>query len=287
VKRPAFQFYYGDWQRNANLRRCTHEEKGIWIDVMCLLADSDEHGVLRWPLAEVANAVGCKLAPLKSLVRKGVMKGADSGERMDALVFTPRHAGKSGDPVELLPAQDGPIWYSSRMVRDEYVRLRRGEGTRFGDTPKVEPKGGIGEGIGGVNGDGPSTASAIAKNLSTPTGVEAPHGALPDCPHEKLIELYHRCLPANPRVVEWNDTRRGYLRARWRQKALPNGRTSGYVTVEDGLAYWQRFFQWCGESKFLTGQADGKPGQPPFVADLEWLMKPSNFAKVLEGKYHR
>ena len=37
MKRPSFQFYPEDWLANANLRRCTHEEKGIWIDVMCLL----------------------------------------------------------------------------------------------------------------------------------------------------------------------------------------------------------------------------------------------------------
>lgn len=121
--------------------------------------------------------------------------------------------------------------------------------------------------------------------LSTPPGVEGPVGP-PDCPHERIVALYHELMPTSPRMLEWNETRRGYLRARWRQKALPNGKTQGYTTVDDGLAYWRRFFLWCAESKFLTGQTDGRPGRPPFVADLEWLMKPGNFAKVIEGKYH-
>ena len=52
MKRPSFQFYPGDWQANSNLRRCTHEEKGVWLDVMCLLHDQEEYGVARWPLKE-------------------------------------------------------------------------------------------------------------------------------------------------------------------------------------------------------------------------------------------
>jgi hypothetical protein len=47
------------------------------------------------------------------------------------------------------------------------------------------------------------------------------------------------------------------------------------------------FFDHVSGSRFLTGRADSKPGVPPFCADLEWLMRPTNWAKVVEGKYHR
>ena len=57
MKRPSFQFYVSDWQSNNKLRRCSHAEKGIWLDVMCLMHDSEEYGILRWPLKEVAQAV--------------------------------------------------------------------------------------------------------------------------------------------------------------------------------------------------------------------------------------
>lgn len=179
MKRPAFQFYTGDWQGNAKLRRCTHAEKGVWIDVMCLMHDSDEYGVIRWPLKEIAQAVGCKVADLRALRTKGVLKGADIGERTEEFIYKPRHAGKDGDPVSLLPAQDGPIWFSSRMVRDEYIRSKRGDGTRFGDAPKVSPKPTpigspthpIGETLGGGQGYGPSSSSSTSykdKSISPP-----------------------------------------------------------------------------------------------------------------------
>lgn len=117
-----------------------------------------------------------------------------------------------------------------------------------------------------------------------PDGAHAP--PMPDCPHERIIALYHELMPLNPQVLEWTETRRGHLRARWREKALPNGRTQGYATVDAGLAFWRRFFGYCAESKFLTGRAEAKPGKPPFCPGLDWLLKPENFAKVLEGRYH-
>jgi hypothetical protein len=153
--RPSFQFYPADWLGNANLMRCTHEQKGIWINVMCLMHDSPtEYGVIRWPLKEIGQAVNCKVSSLADLVKKGVLKGADPGEMCEAFVFTPRHGRKDGDPVVLIQPQPGPLWYSSRMVKDEYIRSVRGESTRFkeggddgiGDAPKPTPKPPFGDG---------------------------------------------------------------------------------------------------------------------------------------------
>lgn len=152
MKRPSFQFYPEAWTTNAKLRRCTKAARGAWMDILCAMHDSDEYGVLRWPLKEIAQATGSTMGQVRELVEKGVLKGADRGGSIEPFIYTPRHAGRDGTPVELLPAQDGPIWYSSRLVRDEYIRSKRGEGTRFGDggdapkgAPKHTPKPPIGE----------------------------------------------------------------------------------------------------------------------------------------------
>lgn len=130
MRRPSLQFYPGDWQANPKLRRCSHAEKGIWLDVICILHDQDEYGVIRWPLKDLALAVHAKPAALQKLVDKGVLKGTDSGE-CEPFIYVPRHARKDGEPVTLISKQVGPIWYSSRMVRDEYVRNTAGASTRF------------------------------------------------------------------------------------------------------------------------------------------------------------
>jgi hypothetical protein len=189
MRSPAFQFYPGDWRRNANLQRCTFAARGAWIEVMCLLHDSEVYGVLRWPLKDIARAVGCQPAFLRELIDKGVLKGADVGKTCEAFVYVPRSGRKEGDPVVLVPATLGPIWYSSRMVRDEYVRTVRGASTRFGEgdgdsskaTLKPSPKGGIGEDKGAApsvrQGDGPASASAFAvkeEKLPTTSGTSVP-----------------------------------------------------------------------------------------------------------------
>lgn len=132
MKRPSFQFYPGDWQSNSNLRRCTRAEKSVWLDVLCLMHDQEEYGVLRWTLKEIAEAAHCKVSELKALQAKGVLKGADKGQICKAYIYTPRSGRRDGTPVELIPEQEGPIWYSSRFVRDEYVRRNAGAATRFG-----------------------------------------------------------------------------------------------------------------------------------------------------------
>lgn len=196
MKRPAFQFYPGDWRANANLRRCSHYERGVWIDVMCLMHDSDgQYGVLRWPLAEIAQAVNCKPADLAALRRKGVLKGAGDGETCEAFVYVPRSGGRDGEPVTLVPEQAGPVWFSSRMVRDEYVRLRRGEGARFtsedNPQPKKSSKGVPKGGFGGDKGHGPSSSSSSltadpslrSGSSSSPPGLTHPASrAIPDVP---------------------------------------------------------------------------------------------------------
>jgi hypothetical protein len=51
------------------------------------------------------------------------------------------------------------------------------------------------------------------------------------------------------------------------------------------MAYFRKLFAYVGQSKFLTGRASTK-GDHPFIVELEWLVKPLNWAKVIEGKYH-
>lgn len=178
MRRPSFQFYPADWLGNSNLRRCNHAEKGVWVDVLCLMHDSQEYGLLRWPLAEIAQAVGCQLQQLQSLISKGVMKGADTGGRCESFVYVPRTARKDGEPVTLIPEQPGPVWYSSRMVRDEHVRQHRGEASRFPpkdspscNPPKATPKPPFGEALG----EHPTTHPAFTGNADQ-SGADTDQG---------------------------------------------------------------------------------------------------------------
>jgi len=107
---------------------------------------------------------------------------------------------------------------------------------------------------------------------------------IPDCKHSEVISLYHHHLPTLRKVEVWNAARQGYLRQRWREVASELAQTKP-IDSADVLGWWSEFFQHVGKSKFLTGRVNSKDGRA-FAADLEWILKPSNFAKIVEGKYH-
>ena len=124
-----------------------------------------------------------------------------------------------------------------------------------------------GKGMEGKGGEGNGRDSTVANAT-----VAKPE--VPPCPHEQIIELYHRILPTAPRVVSWTPTRKGYLQARWRESRN-----------RQLLAWWEQFFKDVAESDFLCGRARPQPGQKPFHADLEWIITQGNFVKILEKKY--
>ena len=108
--------------------------------------------------------------------------------------------------------------------------------------------------------------------------------AIPDCPHLEILSLWAEVLPALPQHSPslWNGARASHLRARWRETAS----AKGWTTKEQGLAYFRRVFAHVGKSNFLTGRVPNRdPTKRPFLIELEWLVSPGNWAKVLEGKY--
>ena len=131
----------------------------------------------------------------------------------------------------------------------------------------------------------PSPLSTTNTSICPPDGEpEGELSSFPGCNHQAVISLYHQHLPTLRKVEVWNTARQGYLRQRWREVAADIGQ-SRPATAEAILEWWEGFFQHINKSKFLTGKVNSKDGRA-FLADLEWIIKPSNFAKIVEGKYH-
>ncbi len=137
-------------------------------------------------------------------------------------------------------------------------------------------------------GEGGGSGHPPTSNLQPPTTTRQPPVSAaiaavakpervspPDCPHDQIIDLYHRVLPELPQVAKWTPTRKGYLQARWREDKR-----------HQSLEYWERFFTFVKESDFLCGRAKPIPGKKPFLADLEWIVTQGNFVKILERRYH-
>lgn len=128
MKLPSFQFYPGDWRKDPNLSRCSHAAKGVWIDLLCLMFESDERGVLAtagsaWSDEDVAQAIGGDKATTIACIEELTLKGVANRNSTGAL-------------------------YSKRMVRDEHKRVLCVEAGKLGGNPTLKggskgpPKGG-------------------------------------------------------------------------------------------------------------------------------------------------
>lgn len=106
----------------------------------------------------------------------------------------------------------------------------------------------------------------------------------PDCPHLEVLALWAEVLPhaAQHLPSQWRGTRATHLRARWRETASEKG----WTDVQQGLAYLRKLFGYVAQSPFLMGRAPPRNGGRPFEIELAWLVNPTNWAKVLEGKFH-
>jgi hypothetical protein len=90
------------------------------------------------------------------------------------------------------------------------------------------------------------------------------------CPHQKIIDKYHEILPSLPMVKKWPDHLQKILRTRWKEDS-----------ERQSIEWWAKFFEYVKISPFLMGK------KSDFLADLEWLIRPRNFTKIANGRYHQ
>ncbi len=91
---------------------------------------------------------------------------------------------------------------------------------------------------------------------------------VPNCPHMKIVEAYHECLPRLPTVMEsrWAGSSRARdLAARWNE--------GGQQQTVD---FWRRYFTAINKIDFFF---DNDKGWRP---TLEWLIKRKNFDSTID-----
>ena len=101
MKLPWIKFYPGDWLSDEALRSCSVEARGLWVDMLCLMAKSESHGHL---------LIGGKPARAEQIARIVGLLPQKTMELMDEL-------NASG-----VFSFDKETIISRRMVKDERVR---------------------------------------------------------------------------------------------------------------------------------------------------------------------
>jgi uncharacterized protein YdaU (DUF1376 family) len=116
-------------------------------------------------------------------------------------------------------------------------------------------------------------------DAAAPTPVDK-SPKIPNCPHQKLVDLFHAEATSLPRVMTLNEARKVALARLWKQVLAAEQDKS----TERGLEYFEGYFNFVEQSDFLTGRA--KNGKD-WSANFDWIIKAPNFVKIIEGTYHR
>jgi len=104
---------------------------------------------------------------------------------------------------------------------------------------------------------------------SSPNSHSGTASAPPECPHKKIIAIYHEELPELPAVQVWGDASRSNLKARWREDS-----------ARQSPEWWRWFFcEYIRPSDFLMGRVK------EWQASLDWIVRPRNFQKIMNGLY--
>lgn len=102
---------------------------------------------------------------------------------------------------------------------------------------------------------------------------ETDDGAKADrVPLQEILDLYHQKLPSLPKVRIFDEARKKAIRGRW--KSHPKCAS---------LEFWSGFFDLIGRSDFLMGRTSN----PWTACCFDWIFKPANFKKIVEGNYNR
>ena len=117
---------------------------------------------------------------------------------------------------------------------------------------------------------------------TTPTKFKAEVYIPPPCPYEQIASAYCELLPQLPGITILSDVRRRSMQARWREVC-----GTEKLDVAGGLDFFRWFFGRVATSQFLMGRSPAARGKErAFKADFDWLLTPTYFTKVVEGRYH-
>ncbi len=105
--------------------------------------------------------------------------------------------------------------------------------------------------------------------------------SLPDCPQQKILDLWTEVFPFKPAPDRVASTSQGHLRTVWRlgfSTKRKHGKLKGevyYSDVDGGLQWWREFFTYCSKL----------PVAKQHWFTFEWIIRETNWSKTIAGNY--
>jgi hypothetical protein len=239
-----------------------------------LLAHCDCNGEVDVHPRAIAEEVGLSVDDVKSALVE--LESSDPDSR------SPENDGR-----RIIPMDESRNWgwivtnYAKyRKIRNEDDRKEQNRESQKRWREKNKPESAL------VSQGKPQSAQAEAEAEAylKEANASLSGSTFPTCPHKDLIRLYAKNLPNLPVPRVWDGGRQSLMRQRWVQAGKPSSFSEkGYNSLESGLSWWDSFFGYiANDTKLANGfESNGRTWTP----DLPWIIKSSNFAKIIDGKY--
>jgi len=193
-KRPSLQFYPGDWLRDPGVRSVSYAARGLWIDMLCLMFESDRKGYL------------CVAGKPVSATAISRMTGGNTDEVSQLLT----ELESSG----VFSRTEHGMIYSRRMVRDEHKRQLCQEAGKRGGNPTLK-----GQSKGQANPKTtPSSSSSSSVGDESPTTPLVAEAATRAPTAAEFLEAWN-AVTGFTQVRSFSSKRQRQFRARCRDPA--------------------------------------------------------------------
>lgn len=254
-RKPWMKWYTRDWRGKPALRMCSYAARGLWIDMLTLMAEAEHYGFL---LVEGVGAPTAKqLAGLLGGTEREVAKLLK--ELGDANVYSVTGQDLPPKIAELVPV-DMPagVILSRRMVRDKAKADRDRTNGSGGGNPRL-----LGTDNRGVNPTAnPQRSEARGQRSEEPA---APFRARED----RALEAWQ----CKAQVMGWRQAEFMTSTRRFRLAAI--------LDQFGGLDGWDRALAKASEARFFLDDND----RPQAWFSLDWLLDGDHVARLLEGAY--
>lgn len=181
MQRPTFQFYPGDWQRDAGLRACSVGARGCWLEMICIMHQSEPYGHLRINGRALDSDVLSRMIGATPREVRGWL-----GELENAGVFA--------------RDTDGAI-VSRRMVRDEDIRRRRAAGGKLGGNPALMDKEKVMEKVNLPPNLPPTPSSSSSSSSSEAPPLPPASGGRPRAAAITFATFLDRCKSSGEKAI--------------------------------------------------------------------------------------
>lgn len=260
---------------DEKVRLLAFEDRWHYIALLCckgkgILDEQPTHLIRR----KVAIKLGLDLATLDEAARRLAEVGLIDADTLQPLAWSRRQFKSDYDPTNAerqrklrrknkdnndFPPSNGPVTDKKQTSNGPVTDLSRPPETETETETETDKEILLSEYV-------ETTVSPPAKSGKIVQIDRTPYAAILDC--------YHGTLPELRTVRKLTPARQQAIRNVWRGDLIGND-----------LSKWQDFFAYVRDScPFLVGRKPGADGRA-FQCDLEWLMKPGNLVKVVEGKY--